>query len=36
MGRYCELMTKLIDKGVGDEVWTIRDSTGATLRLWTW
>ena len=25
MGRYCELMTKLIDKGVGDEVWTISE-----------
>lgn len=25
MGRYCELMTKLLDKGVGDEVWTISE-----------
>ena len=25
MGRYCELITKLIDKGVGDEVWTISE-----------
>ena len=25
MGRYCELMTKLIDKGVGDEVWIISE-----------
>lgn len=25
MGRYCELMTKLIDKGVSDEVWTISE-----------
>ena len=25
MGRYCELMTKLIDKGVDDEVWTISE-----------
>ena len=25
MGRYCELMTKLIDKGVEDEVWTISE-----------
>lgn len=25
MGRYCELMTKLLDKGVDDEVWTISE-----------
>lgn len=25
MGRYCELMTKLLDKGVEDEVWTISE-----------
>lgn len=25
MGRYCELMTKLIDKGVGEEVWAISE-----------
>ena len=31
MGRYCELMTKLIDKGVGDEVWTISEDMLNTL-----
>lgn len=25
MGRYCELMSKLLDKGVEDEVWTISE-----------
>ena len=25
MGRYCELMTKLLEKGVDDEVWTISE-----------
>ena len=25
MGRFCELMTKLLDKGVEDEVWTISE-----------
>lgn len=25
MGRYCELMTKLLNKGVEDEVWTISE-----------
>ena len=25
MGRYCELMTKLLDKGVDDEVWTVSE-----------
>lgn len=25
MGRYCELMTRLLDKGVEDEVWTISE-----------
>lgn len=25
MGKYCELMTKLLDKGVEDEIWTISE-----------
>ena len=25
MGRYCELMTKLLNKGVDDEVWTVSE-----------
>ena len=25
MGRYCELMSKLLDKGVDDEVWTVSE-----------
>lgn len=25
MGRYCDLMTKVLDKGVDDEVWTVSE-----------
>lgn len=25
MGRYCDLMTKILDKGVDDEVWTVSE-----------
>lgn len=25
MGRYCDLMTKVLDKGIDDEVWTVSE-----------